>query len=40
MGVIFLVENFQEFLQDKKNKEEQNNLKKTLNCRNKIKYKS
>jgi len=28
MGVIFLVENFQEFLQDKKNKEEQNNLKK------------
>ena len=29
MGVIFLVENFQEFLQDKKNIEEQNNLKKT-----------
>ena len=40
MGVIFLVENFQEFLQDKKNKEEQNNLKKNINCRNKIKYKS
>ena len=29
MRLIFLVENFQEFLQDKKNKEEQNNLKKT-----------